>query len=79
LNLCKKFNARNYLSGNAAQDYLDVDLFKKNGIDVIWQNYIHPVYPQGQGEFIPYLSVVDLLLNCGADSARIIKENAVRN
>ncbi len=76
LNLCLRFGAERYLSGNAAQDYLDVDLFKSSGVEVCWQNYQHPVYPQILGDFIPYLSALDLLLNCGKESAEIIKTAA---
>lgn len=78
LNFCLRFDANRYLSGNAAQDYLDVDLFDKNGIEVCWQSYEHPVYPQGAGEFIPYLSALDLLLHCGPSSAEVIKNTANR-
>jgi hypothetical protein len=74
LNLCRHFGARRYLSGTAAQDYLDVDLFAQNGIEVEWQNYEHPIYPQQHGDFVPYLSVIDLLLNCGDESASIIAQ-----
>ncbi|MFN2499498.1 MAG: WbqC family protein, partial [Pyrinomonadaceae bacterium] len=49
-----------------------VDLFARHGIEVEWQNYRHPVYPQQHGEFVPYLSMLDLLLNCGDQSAAII-------
>jgi hypothetical protein len=72
LNFCLHFGARRYLSGNAAQTYLDLELFAKHGIEVEWQNYQHPVYPQQHGEFLPFLSALDLLLNCGSESAAII-------
>jgi len=71
--LCRHFGANRYLSGDAASDYLDVDLFARHGIEVVWQNYQHPVYPQQHGEFVPYLSAIDLLFNCGDDSARILQ------
>lgn len=72
LNICRHFGARRYLSGNAAQAYLNLSLFADYGIEVEWQNYQHPVYPQQHGEFIPFLSALDLLLNCGDESAAII-------
>jgi WbqC-like protein len=74
LGLCQRFGATRYLSGNAAQAYLDVELFTRNGIDVQWQDYRHPVYQQLHGEFVPFLSAIDLLLNCGDDSGRILAE-----
>jgi hypothetical protein len=72
LGLCRHFGAARYLSGSAARTYLDVELFAQHGISVEWQEYRHPVYPQQHGAFVPYLSVVDLLLNCGEGSAGIL-------
>lgn len=65
LNICKMFNANMYISGNAAQTYLDLILLNKHGIDVQWQNFSHPEYPQLHGDFIPYLSALDYLMNVG--------------
>ena len=73
INLREHFGAQRYLSGNAARDYLDVGEFSKRGIEVVWQDYRHPVYPQQYEPFVPYLSAIDLLLNCGDDSASILK------
>lgn len=63
VNICKLFNANKYISGNAAQSYLDIQLFNDNGIEIEWQNYTHPEYPQLHGDFIPYLSALDYLMN----------------
>lgn len=68
LRLCQHFGATCYLSGSAARDYLDVALFEQHGVRVAWQDFQHPVYPQQFQEFVPYLSALDLLLNCGDDS-----------
>jgi hypothetical protein len=76
LNLCRHFGATRYLSGDAAKDYLDVDAFAQNGITVEWQHYPHPVYPQLHGDFVPYLSALDLLLNCGDESASILERRS---
>jgi hypothetical protein len=69
--ICSRFNATTYLSGDAAQDYLDVDLFAQHGIAVEWQRYTHPTYAQLHGDFVPYLSALDLILNCGDDASLI--------
>jgi len=71
VNICQYFGATTYLSGDAAKGYLDVELFTQHGIQVEWQRYVHPAYPQLHGEFVPYLSALDLLLNCG-DEAPLI-------
>ena len=72
LDLCLHFGASRYLTGDAARSYLDVELFKQHHVEVQWQNYVHPVYPQQHGRFIPFLSALDLLLNCGDESAAIL-------
>jgi len=73
LRLCEHFGATRYLSGSAARDYLDVELFARRGVDVAWQDYRHPEYPQQYGAFVPYLSAIDLLLNCGEESRTILE------
>jgi WbqC-like protein family len=75
VNICRHFGATRYLSGSAAREYLEVGLFESNGIAVEWQEFTHPVYPQLHGEFVPYMSTIDLLLNCG-DESRAVLEGA---
>jgi hypothetical protein len=72
INLCQHFRATRYISGNAAQDYLDVAQFAAAGIEVVWHNYDHPNYAQQHGEFVPYLSVLDLLLNVERNSLAVL-------
>lgn len=73
VNICRHFGASRYLSGNAAQEYLDVALFERSGIAVEWQDYTHPVYPQLHGEFVPFMSAIDLVLNCGERAGDIVQ------
>lgn len=72
INILKKIKATTYLSGIGARDYMNPELFEEAGIKVIWQEFKHPVYPQLHGEFIPYLSSIDLLFNCGIEKSREI-------
>lgn len=69
LNLCRHFGATRYLTGDAARDYLDVPRFEAIGVEVVWHGYSHPSYSQLHGEFVPYLSALDLLLNAGPTEA----------
>jgi WbqC-like protein len=73
LNICRHFHASAYLSGSAAREYLDVPLFERNGVDVRWQDYAHPEYPQLHGAFVPYMSAIDLVLNCGDESRSVLE------
>lgn len=72
VDILKKVEADIYLSGVGARAYLNEDLFKQENIEVIWQDFKHPVYDQIHGEFIPYLSSIDLLFNCGIEKSREI-------
>jgi hypothetical protein len=71
--ICRAVGADHYLTGDAAKDYLDEELFARAGIRVEYQQYQHPVYPQLHGDFVSHLSVVDLLCNCGPESLAILK------
>src|SRR5262249_58608790 len=71
--ICRHFGADRYLSGNAAKSYLDEQSFDKAGIEVVWQDYVHPSYPQLHGEFVPYLSALDLILNMGPESPQVVR------
>lgn len=72
LDMCRKLNADTYIFGALGQDYADSEAFEQQGIKVIFQDYRHPEYPQLYGDFVPYLSIIDLLFNCGPDSLDIL-------
>lgn len=75
VHLVQAVGCNRYLSGLGAKNYFDPKIYEQNGIEVVWQDFTHPVYPQQFGEFIPYLSSIDLLFNCGIKgSRRILKE-----
>lgn len=75
--ICKNFHATRYLAGADSQKYMDFDCFRKAGIKVIVQEFHHPKYKQLFGDFVPYLSVVDLLMNHGEDSLNILRGKKV--
>lgn len=72
VDICKKVGATEYLTGVGSRGYLQEPLFEAEGIKVIWQDFRHPVYPQMHGEFIPYLSSIDMFFNCGIVESREI-------
>ncbi len=73
VNICKACRADTLYDAKGAADILDLDLFKANGIEIIFQDYKHPTYNQIHGDFIPYLSALDLLLNVGEKSLEVIR------
>ncbi len=67
-----KVGATHYLSGTGAKAYFEPGPFERAGITVLWQEFRHPVYRQSHGDFLPYLSSIDLLFNCGTRRSREI-------
>jgi hypothetical protein len=73
IDLCQAVGGTEYLAGQGGPDYMDLARFAESGIAVAVQAYRHPEYPQRYTPFVSHLSVVDLLLNCGPDSLRILR------
>lgn len=68
--LARKSGCSTYLSGPAAQDYLDVADFYDSGIDLIWADYsLLKPYPQTATTFDGNVSIIDLLFNVGPQAA----------
>ncbi len=72
VSICKSVGADTYISGMGA-GYLDVSLFQKNKIEVEYTNFKSPEYPQGHTPFLPNMSALDLLMNCGSQSGNILR------
>lgn len=64
LDICKELDATEYLCGKPAYDnYLDKEAFRKAGIKIMVQNWTCMKYKQQGMEFIPNLSILDLIMN----------------
>ncbi len=72
INICKKIGASVYLSGTGAVDYNDPKILKDNGIELIYQDFIHPVYKQNFPGFEANMSIIDLVFNHGPRSKEIL-------
>jgi hypothetical protein len=74
--ICRNCNATTYLAGAGGHDYMDLSLFENAKIKVEFQDFHTPRYPQHWSEndhdFIPALSAIDLVFNCGPDSKNIL-------
>lgn len=79
LDMCLNLNAQKYIFGEQGKNYADVESFCKSGVRPYFQKYVHPTYRQINGDFVPYMSIIDLLFNVGPDSkATIMRGNAAR-
>jgi hypothetical protein len=77
IKICKHFGADIFYEGYSGKNYIDESDFLGESIRVIYQDYQHPVYTQLYGEFVPYLSVIDLLFNHGSESLAIITGESI--
>ncbi|MHC4662187.1 MAG: WbqC family protein [Planctomycetota bacterium] len=74
IDLCKKTGHTKYISGIHGRDYLDLDLCREAGVEIVFQEYEHPIYEQAQpGEFISDLSFVDCLFNVGPGAPKLMR------
>lgn len=74
VNLCRQAGAKTYLSGPTAKTYLDEELFNCRGIEVAYMDYSgYPEYRQLHPPFQPHVSIIDLILNEGPNSAKYMK------
>lgn len=73
IEICKKLNADTYLSGAGAKDYLEEVKFADNNIKLLFQQFVHPRYRQLSENFLPNLSMVDLIFNHGKESINILR------
>ena len=70
--ITRYFRGDTYLAGKGGSQYMDLQEYRKHGIDVVFQDYKHPEYDQLFGQFEPYMSVIDLILNHGDKSLDIL-------
>ena len=69
VNLCKASGATHYLSGPAAKSYIQPELFEAADIELEYMDYGgYPEYPQLYLPFDHAVSIIDLILMCGAES-----------
>ena len=81
LNICKAVGATRYYSGRAGSTYLDAEAFRRAGVEIVVQEFEHPVYEQlfmNEQGFVPNLSAVDLLFNLGAAGLGLIADCGMR-
>ncbi|CAA7617724.1 WbqC family protein [Magnetospirillum sp. SS-4] len=72
--LCQALGADTYLAGDGADGYERPEEYEGRGISLIHNRFVPPAYPQvGGGDgFLPGLSIIDALMNCGAERTREI-------
>lgn len=69
VDLIKAVDGTVYLSGKGGANYQDEKMYIDNDIQLVYTDFVHPIYPQVGKNFIDRLSIIDLLFNCGYEKA----------
>jgi hypothetical protein len=74
-NICHAVGADTYLSGPGGRRYMNLATFEAADIDVLWQEFTYPSYPQifPELDFVPNLSIVDTLFCCGPNTKNFLE------
>ncbi|RZB31518.1 MAG: hypothetical protein SRB2_04487 [Desulfobacteraceae bacterium Eth-SRB2] len=73
VDLVEKVGGGTYISGVGAKNYQDESLFEKKNIHLTYSEFRPTTYTQiNSDKFIPGLSVIDALMNIGADETKSI-------
>ncbi len=70
--ICKELGADKYLSGKHGLNYMNIKEFCHGGINLLYQEFHSQEYTQLYEGFIPDLSSIDLLFNCGPEGRKHI-------
>ena len=74
INLIQQAGGTEYISGPAAKNYLEEDLFKAANIKLEWMHYDN--YPEYDQLFPPFehgVSILDLIFNTGPEAKKYLK------
>jgi hypothetical protein len=79
LSICKSLSATEYISGPSAAAYLEVKDFSTNDIEVLFADYskMRP-YEQLHGDFVPSVSVIDMVFNVRSGYSQLVEIDTFR-
>lgn len=80
VDICKHLGAETYLSGSGGKSYLDLKKFEDVGINVEFQDFVHPTYQQMFPGFLPNMAAIDYLFCRNLDKPKFdFVKNGIRN
>ena len=79
IDLCVAVEGTRYISGNGARIYQVPEHFTERGVELTYLDYKPITYPQVWKEFLPCMSVLDYIFNCGYDWDTVLKKVAELN
>lgn len=74
VSLCRAVGADTYLSGSLGRNYLRTGDWAAAGIRLRYHDYEPAPYPQVLPGFTPWMSVVDMMMNCGPGTREVLAQ-----
>lgn len=76
IDMTKTLECDTYLSNKGSENYVDINMFVNNGLNHRYLDYNGVNYRQCFKEFVPNLSIIDMLFNIGSEATyQIIAED----
>ncbi len=75
LNICKALKADTYFNPIGGMAFFDRNKYKIAGIDLKFMEFIPTAYDQLGNDFVPNLSIIDVLMFNDKDSVRLMLDN----
>jgi hypothetical protein len=75
LEICRTVRADAFLGGvGASRRYIDPAVFRRAGVEVLWQDFTHPRYAQHPcvPPFLEGVTALDVLFSCGPDARDVL-------
>lgn len=74
VSICKQAQAKEYISGPAASNYIVEKLFELDNITLTYMDYSnYPEYPQMYGQFVHEVTILDMLFHLGNQTQEYMK------
>jgi hypothetical protein len=73
--VARELSAHRVILPYPARDRLDWRRLTEEGIEVRFLKFVSPTYPQFWGDFIPSLSLLDLLLCLGGEGKKLLERS----
>ena len=67
IEITRSVGGTGYLAGGGAGGYQEDPLFGETGVELLYQRFEPPSYPQLVDDPVPGLSIIDALMQCGPD------------
>ena len=77
LDICKKENASQYINALGGQELYDVESFHEKNIKLSFIKNLPQEYKQFKNEFVPGLSIIDVLMFNSPTEVKLMLDNYV--